>query len=68
MTREAANEVAKKVIPLYEDQLGAPPKGQSIYECYDLAKQEPSPDYKARVDRIREELIGYGMPLGKVFE
>jgi methylamine--corrinoid protein Co-methyltransferase len=68
MTREAANEVAKKVIPLYEDQLGAPPKGQSIYECYDLAKQEPSPEYKARVDRVREELIGYGMPLGKVFE
>lgn len=68
MTREKANEVAKKVLPLYEEQLSQPPKGQSIYECYDLEKQEPSPEYKARVDRIREELIGYGMPLGKVFE
>lgn len=68
MTRVEANEVAKKVLPLYEDQLGQPPKGQSIFECYDLAKQEPSADYKARVDRVREELIGYGMPLGKCFE
>jgi methylamine--corrinoid protein Co-methyltransferase len=68
MKLEDVNELAKKLIPKYEDQLAAPPKGQSINECFDLNKLEPTEEYQAMYDRIKDELIEMGMPLDRVYD
>ena len=31
-----ANEIANRLLPKYEHELGHPPKGQSFQQCYDL--------------------------------
>lgn len=67
MTREAANEIAKKLLPRYEEKLGAPDKGLPISECFDLAKQQPKDNYIELFNRVRNELIDLGMPLDKAF-
>ena len=63
MTRKQANEIAKRIIPKYEAQLAAPPKGKSVRECFNLDTMEPSPEYAAIYDRVKNELIDLGMPL-----
>ena len=67
MTRKQANEIVKKVLPKYEEQLLAPPKGKSVQECFDLKKMEPSPEYKAIYNKVKNELMDLGMPLNKVY-
>lgn len=67
MTRRQANEIVKKVLPKYEEQLLAPPKGKSVQECFDLKKMEPSPEYKAIYNKVKNELMDLGMPLNKVY-
>jgi methylamine--corrinoid protein Co-methyltransferase len=67
MTRKQANEIAKKILPKYEDKLPSPDKGLSLTECFDLQRQQPLPVYIELFNRVRNELIDLGMPLDKVF-
>lgn len=67
MSRKQANEIAKQVLPMYETQLSAPPKGESIYDCYDLQKQQAKPHYAKLFNDTRNKLIDLGMPLDRVF-
>lgn len=67
MTRKQANEIAKAILPKYEDKLSAPDMGLSIYDCYDLKSQHPLPNYIQIYNKIRNELIDIGMPLDKAF-
>lgn len=67
MTRKTANEIAKIIIPKYEEQLKNPPKGKSLHECFDLKAMKPSPEYEEIYQRVRNELIELGMPLDKVY-
>jgi methylamine---corrinoid protein Co-methyltransferase len=62
MTRRQVNEIARTLIPRYEDRLFHPPHGQSIRECYDLASMEPKEDWLALHDRVRGELVAMGVP------
>ncbi|WP_162473947.1 monomethylamine:corrinoid methyltransferase [endosymbiont 'TC1' of Trimyema compressum] len=43
------------------------PKGKSVQECFDLKKMEPSPEYKAIYNKVKNELMDLGMPLNKVY-
>ncbi len=61
------NALAKELIPKYENELGNPPKGLSITECFNLHTLEPSEEYAQLYERIKNELIGMGMPLNQVF-
>ncbi|ATW24858.1 monomethylamine:corrinoid methyltransferase [Candidatus Formimonas warabiya] len=67
MTRKDANEVAKKVLPKYEERLTNPPKGKSVLDCFDLKEMRPLPEYERLYLDIRKELIDLGMPLDKVY-
>lgn len=67
MTRKQANEIVKVILPRYEEQLKAPPKGQSVFECFDLKAQHPMPHYVELYNKVRNELIDVGMPLDKAF-
>lgn len=63
MSRRQANEIAKLLIPRYEEQLTNPPLGQTIQECYDVETMTPHADYVARYHRIKCELADLGVPL-----
>jgi methylamine--corrinoid protein Co-methyltransferase len=67
MSRKDANELAKKILPKYEEKILSPEKGQSLTECFDLQKQEAKPHYVELFNRVRNELIDLGMPLDKAF-
>lgn len=68
MKRKQANEIAKKVIPKYEQKLQNPDRGKSVLECFDLKNMRPLPEYEKLYYDIRTELIELGMPLNKVYE
>jgi len=67
MTRKQANEIAKKILPKYEEKLPTPDKGYSVKECFDLDNMRPTPEYEALYHRVRNELIELGMPLDNVY-
>jgi methylamine--corrinoid protein Co-methyltransferase len=63
MTREQANEIAKVLIPRYEERLVAAPVGGTIQECYDLETMTPHDDYLEKYHKVKGELIDLGVPL-----
>ncbi len=67
MTRKEANEIAKKILPKYEEKLVAPDKGQPVDACFDLMGQKPLPHYAELYSKVRNELKDLGMPLDKVY-
>lgn len=63
MSRAQANDIANKILPLYEAQLGQAPKGQTFAECYDVEKLRPTDEWQKMYDKIKNEVIALGMPL-----
>ncbi len=63
MTRKKVNEVAKVLIPKYEDRLQDPPKGKSARECYDLKTLKPTQEWLDIYLKVKTELIELGVPL-----
>jgi methylamine--corrinoid protein Co-methyltransferase len=64
MSRAKANDIANRLLPLYEKQLGQPPKGQSFPECYDVKTLKPSDEWQRIYDQVKDEAIQAGIPLG----
>lgn len=67
MTRKEANEIAKKILPKYEEKLGMPDKGLPVQECFDLQAMAPKANYAELFGRVRKELMDLGMPLNKAY-
>jgi methylamine---corrinoid protein Co-methyltransferase len=65
MTRKQANEIAKTLLPRYEDKLTNAPIGQTIHQCYDVKTMTPHDDYVELIQKVKQELIGLGVPLTK---
>jgi len=63
MSRATANEIANKLLPMYEDQLGKAPKGQGFPECYDMKTLQPSDEWRKMYDEVKDVAIQAGMPL-----
>ncbi len=61
LTRAEANEIVKKLVPKYVDQLPDPPKGKKFQECYDWDSIEPCQEYVELGSRVKDELAGYGL-------
>ncbi len=61
ITREAANELALKLLALYEDQAADAPKGSEYQECYDVAKAIPTQQHDDMYRRIKDELAQMGI-------
>jgi methylamine--corrinoid protein Co-methyltransferase len=64
ITRAHANEIARRFIPRYEEQLKSPPNGKSFLECYDVKRLVPIPEWQRMYDEVRQEAIDAGLPLG----
>ncbi len=60
MKRSDANEIAKTLIPKYEDRLMNPPKGKSFTECFDLKTLKPTKEWQDIYDRVWKELEDLG--------
>lgn len=63
MKRIDANEIAKKLIPLYEGKLRTPPKGKSFPDCYNINTLTPSKEWTDIYKKVRREIIDLGIPL-----
>jgi len=61
--RADANEIAKKIMPKYEDKLLDPPRGKPFDECYDPKIIQPSKEWLDIHNKVRKELIDLGVPL-----
>lgn len=61
MTRKDANQLVKKILPKYEDQIGKPPLGKTISECYDMERVEPTQEYLDLYEKIKKEVSSYGL-------
>jgi hypothetical protein len=61
MTREQANELALKLLALYEDQAADAPMGSEYQECYDVAKALPTQQHYDMYRQIKDELAQMGI-------
>ena len=66
MTRAQANEIAKKVIPKYEERLPNPPKGYAFPECYDVDTLKPKEHWHAMYRKVKAEAREMGIPVEPV--
>ena len=63
VTRAQANEIAKDLIPKYEDQLYDPPKGMTFPELYDIPTLTPCKEYLDLYLKMRKVAEDYGIPM-----
>lgn len=63
LTREHANQLVSQIVRLYIDDLEKKPIGKPFEEVYDIENVEPTPEWQGIYDQVREELIGFGLPL-----
>lgn len=63
MSREFGNEIARRFIPVYEDELATPPDGRPFQELYDIETLEPIPQWRQMYEDVKAEAIDAGLPL-----
>ena len=63
MSLAQANEIANRLLPKYEHELGHPPKGQSFQQCYNLETLQPTDEWRKVYDTVKNDVIAAGMPL-----
>lgn len=63
MSREQANDIANKLLPLYASQLSNLPKGKSFLECYDQDTLQPSDEWLSIYETVKNTVIKAGIPL-----
>ncbi len=63
MSREQANEIVKKLLAIYEDELPSKPVGKPFQEVYDLHTLQPNPQWLGIYHEVNAELIEMGVPL-----
>ncbi len=61
MKRSDINEIAKKLIPKYEEKLRNPPIGKSFLDCYDLKVNKPSNEWQEIYEKVWKELEDLGV-------
>ena len=61
MKRTEANEIVKRLLPKYENNLDNPPKGKKYQECYSIKTLEPSREHMELYSNVKKELAGYGL-------
>jgi methylamine--corrinoid protein Co-methyltransferase len=63
MSREQADEITKKLLAIYEDDLPNKPIGQPFQEVYDLKSLQPTPEWNGVYEEVKDELINMEVPL-----
>ena len=63
LKRSDANEIAKSIIPKYDDRLMNPLRGKKFTECFDLKTLKPTKEWHEICDKVKKEIIDLGIPL-----
>jgi methylamine--corrinoid protein Co-methyltransferase len=65
MTRAQAVPIVEALYDKYKDKITfeKAPRGKPFEELYDVASLTPTPEHQALYDRVKEELMGLGVPL-----
>ena len=61
MSRTEANDIVKRVVPKYQEELTHPKKGVPCYECFDFERLEPTPEYRAFYKQMEREAMDLGV-------
>lgn len=62
LSREEANEILKRLVPMYEDNLPNASKGKSYQECFDVKTGYPKKEYVEFYSEIKKEMANMGVP------
>jgi methylamine--corrinoid protein Co-methyltransferase len=63
ITRAHANDIARRFIPKYEDQLKSPPDGKPFQECYDVQQLKPTAEWQRMYDEVRADAVQAGLKI-----
>jgi hypothetical protein len=63
LTLEKVNEIAKTLLPKYENSIKDPNIGKIVHDVYDLETFKPKPEWQRIYDEVKQEAIGLGIPL-----
>ncbi len=63
MEREEADDVAQRLVTLYEPRLKQAEIGRPFEEVYDVVSVCPTADWQGTYDEVKSELEGLGIPL-----
>jgi len=61
MTRSQGNEIVKKILAKYEDNIPNAPKGKTYEQCWDMKTKQPIREYKQLYQKIKAELAELGV-------
>ena len=63
MTRAQADPIVMRLMDKYRDGQAELKKGKPFNEVYNMETLEPTPEWQGMYDEVKEELIGWGVPL-----
>jgi methylamine--corrinoid protein Co-methyltransferase len=63
LSREQADEIVKKAIAKYQPVMNQKPVGKPFSEVYDLETMQPTAEWMRVYERVKEDVMGWGLPL-----
>jgi methylamine--corrinoid protein Co-methyltransferase len=63
LSLEKVNEIAKAVLPKFEDSIKDPHIGKIVGDVYDLENFKAKPEWQQMYDEVKQEAIDLGLPL-----
>jgi methylamine--corrinoid protein Co-methyltransferase len=66
LTRETVNDIAKEIIPRYENNIKNPNVGKPFIEAYDMNTMRPTKEWENIYRKVKAEAISLGVPLDEV--
>ena len=63
VSRSEANEIVKRLLKMYEDNLPSAPEGKPYQDCFDVATGFPKAEYVEFYEKMKREVSGMGVPL-----
>jgi methylamine--corrinoid protein Co-methyltransferase len=61
--RGEANEIVKRLLEKYEENLPTAPEGKRYQDCFDVATGFPKPEYVELYKKMKREIFELGVPL-----
>lgn len=63
LSRDRADETVQRALACYEDLLDKQPYGKPFQEVYDLRTLQPTAEWLAVYEEVKQEVIGWGLSL-----
>jgi len=61
ISRLEGNDIVKRLLAKYEDDIPHAPKGEKYEECWDIQSKQPNSEYLELYQKIKQELAEYGI-------